>query len=102
MPTTVRQEATSHQLLTLTVDQYHRMLETGILTEGEPIELLDGLLVVKDRGGGMTLSPIHALAPLCRVPYPPDLDVRLRWSTARYVFMPRRRDECHGKTRSHP
>lgn len=61
MPTTVLQEAPSQELLTLTVEQYHRMLETGILTDGEPIELLDGLLVVKDRGRSMTLSPLHAL-----------------------------------------
>jgi Uma2 family endonuclease len=33
----------------LTVDQYHRMIETGILPEGKPIELLDGYLVRKDR-----------------------------------------------------
>ncbi len=33
----------------LTVEQYHRMIETGILTSGEPYELLDGYLVLKDR-----------------------------------------------------
>ena len=33
----------------ITVEQYHRMIETGILEEGEPIELLDGMLVRKDR-----------------------------------------------------
>ncbi len=49
------------ELVSLTVDQYHRMLETGILSEGEPIELLDGLLVRKDRGGdSMTVKPLHA------------------------------------------
>jgi len=49
------------ELVPLTVDQYHRMLETGILTEGEPIELLDGLLVRKDRGDeSMTVKPLHA------------------------------------------
>lgn len=58
---TVRHEVWPRELLTLTVDQYHRMLETGILTNGEPIELLDGLLVVKDRGRARTLSPLHAL-----------------------------------------
>lgn len=33
----------------LTVDQYRRMLEQGILPEGEPVELLNGQLVAKDR-----------------------------------------------------
>lgn len=33
----------------LTVDQYHRMIEGGILESGAPIELLDGFLVHKDR-----------------------------------------------------
>ncbi len=52
-------ESTPLELASFTVDQYHRMLETGILTDGEPIELLDGLLVFKDRGPAMTLSPKH-------------------------------------------
>ncbi len=47
------------EVVPLTVEQYHRMLETGILAEGEPIELLDGLLVPKDRGEGMTINPLH-------------------------------------------
>src|SRR5258708_30140739 len=33
----------------LTLDQYIRMIHNGILPEGEPIELLDGFLVRKDR-----------------------------------------------------
>src|SRR5947209_705088 len=33
----------------ITVDQYHRMIETGIIESGSPIELLDGMLVAKDR-----------------------------------------------------
>lgn len=48
----------------ITVDQYHSMLEQGILREGAAIELIDGLLVRKDRrdGGGsiMTVGPRHA------------------------------------------
>jgi Uma2 family endonuclease len=51
----------SFDLLPLTVTQYHRMLETGILEEGAPIELLDGFLVLKDRGDAMTVNPLHAL-----------------------------------------
>lgn len=48
------------EIVPLTVDQYHRMIEAGILVSGEPIELLDGFLVHKDRGPGMTVNPIHA------------------------------------------
>ena len=33
----------------LAVEQYEAMIETGILPEGEPIELLNGVLAVKDR-----------------------------------------------------
>jgi len=33
----------------LTVDQVHRMLDTGILRDGEPVELIEGILVQKDR-----------------------------------------------------
>lgn len=39
------------------VDDYHRMIETGILFSGQPIELLEGLLVRK-----MTILPPHATA----------------------------------------
>jgi Uma2 family endonuclease len=45
----------------LTVEQYHSMRETGILDEDEPVELIDGLLVYKDRGGAMPVSPLHSL-----------------------------------------
>ena len=62
MQAVLAEESTSHELATLSVGQYHRMLETGILADGEPIELLDGLLVVKDRGPAMTLSPMHRFA----------------------------------------
>lgn len=48
------------EIVPLTVEQYHRMIEAGILSSGEPIELLDGFLVHKDRGPGMTVNPIHA------------------------------------------
>lgn len=50
------------ELVTLTVEQYHRMLAAGVLDDGEPIELLDGVLVPKDRGDGTTMNPQHRLA----------------------------------------
>ncbi len=33
-------ESTSHELVLLTVDQYHRMLESGTLADGGGVELL--------------------------------------------------------------
>jgi Uma2 family endonuclease len=52
-------------VLPLTVEQYHRMIAERILREGEPTELIDGILVRKDRSdqGGTPMShgPRHAL-----------------------------------------
>lgn len=49
----------------LKVEQYEAMIDRGILSEGEPIELLDGLLVWKDRAKAgenpMTVGTEHAL-----------------------------------------
>lgn len=39
------------------VDEYHRMLEVGVLAEGEKVELVDGLILSKPRRG-----PAHAFA----------------------------------------
>lgn len=38
-----------------TVDRYHTMIQAGILAEDEPVELLDGCLIVK-----MTKDPPHS------------------------------------------
>jgi poly-gamma-glutamate synthesis protein (capsule biosynthesis protein) len=52
------------ELLPLSVEQYDRMIEEGILPEDTGVELLDGVLVRKDRGdaGGdpMTVGESHA------------------------------------------
>lgn len=40
----------------LSVDQYHAMIRTGILTEDDPVELLEGWLVAK-----MPKNPPHSL-----------------------------------------
>lgn len=52
----------------LTVAEYHRLIEKGVLLEGEPIELIDGLLSRKDRsdagGDGVSHSRQHALCIL--------------------------------------
>lgn len=48
----------------LTVQQYHAMIASGILREGAPVELIEGLLVRKDRrdreGDIMTVGPGHS------------------------------------------
>ncbi len=51
----------TREIVPLTVEQYHGMIEAGILAEGEPIELLDGLLVRMSRGDGRTTTPLHSL-----------------------------------------
>lgn len=44
-------------LLQLSVAQYHEMVERGILTEDDPVELLEGWLITK-----MPKNPPHAVA----------------------------------------
>lgn len=48
------------------VDEYHKMIDLGLIMEGAPIELIDGMLVYKDRrdsgGSAMTHGPRHQLA----------------------------------------
>ncbi len=46
--------APAESLWRLSVEQYHDMARQGILEDGDPIELLEGLLVAK-----MTISPSH-------------------------------------------
>lgn len=52
------------EILPLSVEQYDRMIDEGILPEDTAVELLDGVLVRKDRGdaGGdpMTVGEVHA------------------------------------------
>ena len=61
-PTTLAQRPAVERL---TVGQFHRMIEHGILPEGAPVELLDGILIRKDRsdaGGDPTMhGRRHAL-----------------------------------------
>src|SRR4051794_14702797 len=48
----------------LTIEQVEQMMKHGILKDGAPIELIDGLLVRKDRSARgedlMTHNPAHA------------------------------------------
>lgn len=41
----------------LSVDQYHQMIQSGILTDDDPVELLEGLLVQK-----MSKNPPHRMS----------------------------------------
>ena len=56
---------TAPPLMPITVDQFHLMIDSGILHGGDPIELIDGLLVRKDRSARgenlMTHNPRYAL-----------------------------------------
>src|SRR5437867_2494541 len=51
--------------VSLNVDQYHQMIRLGILADGAPVELIDGLLVWKDRSAQgtdrMSHDPRHAI-----------------------------------------
>jgi hypothetical protein len=62
----------------LTVTQLRGMLAAGILPEGQPVELIDGLLVDKDRsdqgGQPLTHGPKHASAVRRLM----DLDAKVR------------------------
>jgi Uma2 family endonuclease len=65
------------RVVPLTVKQYHQMIQHGILREGEPYELLNGLLVRKDRsaagGDPMTTGHHHVLAVKLLVELNPKL-----------------------------
>lgn len=67
MTAITRELATNPDLLyRMTVEEYHRMIESGALEEGAPFELLDGHVVRKIRGAtgttAMTVSPDHSTA----------------------------------------
>jgi len=53
-------------LARITVDQYESMLTQGVLSSGAPVELLDGLLMRKDRAARgedpMTVGTLHRIA----------------------------------------
>jgi Uma2 family endonuclease len=65
MSPTLLAQAPPPRIARITVDQYHRMIKTGILREGAPIELLDGVLVYKDRSARgkdpATVAPLHSV-----------------------------------------
>jgi hypothetical protein len=61
-----------------TVEEYHQMIRTGILAEDEPVELLDGWIVLK-----MPRNPGHDIAveksdAVIRKVLPPDWRIRIQ------------------------
>lgn len=68
MVTTFLEEAARGEapsLMPITVDLFHQMIDNGLLHDGASIELIDGLLVRKDRSARgdnvMSHSPRHAM-----------------------------------------
>ncbi|MEK6257154.1 MAG: Uma2 family endonuclease [Planctomycetota bacterium] len=59
-------EGITMNLAPLNIEQYHQMIRDGILHDGEPIELIHGVLLFKDRrdqsGGIMTHGARHLRA----------------------------------------
>jgi Uma2 family endonuclease len=67
---------TSEPIFPLTVEQYHNMIERGTLTDEDPVELIDGVLIYK-----MPKNPPHTTAVLLsveaiRILLPPGWSVR--------------------------
>jgi Uma2 family endonuclease len=66
-----------HRYFRLTVDQYHNLMESGVISEGAPYELIDGMILYKDRSAGenpTTIGRGHAWA----VTALEELNVKLR------------------------
>ena len=51
---TLKQDLPNELLWRMSIDKYHDMIRLGILTEDDPVELLEGWLVEK-----MPRNPIH-------------------------------------------
>jgi Uma2 family endonuclease len=68
------------RLAKLTVEQVHAMVECGILGEHEPLELIDGLLVYKDRSDHgedpLTIGKKHNLVVKLLARLDPELSPR--------------------------
>ncbi|VTU02041.1 Uncharacterized protein OS=Roseiflexus sp. (strain RS-1) GN=RoseRS_2740 PE=4 SV=1: Uma2 [Gemmataceae bacterium] len=58
------------------VDEYHQMIQQGILTDGEPVELLEGWMVKKMSHGTPHDSAMDAFEGLLPGLLPPDWFVR--------------------------
>ena len=59
-----------------TVDQYHRMIECGALTEDDRVELLDGMLVTKMPQGVPHVEVLEELVARCQEAFDPGTYVK--------------------------
>jgi Uma2 family endonuclease len=59
LPKTKTESIVDVPIWRISVAQYHQMIKAGILTDGDPVELLEGLLVEK-----MSKKPAHRAATL--------------------------------------
>ena len=60
------------------VDEYHRMIRGGILTEDEPVELLDGWIVIKMPRNQPHDATIHVISRVFSGLLPSGWDVRIQ------------------------
>ena len=58
--------------------EYDRLIEQGFLDEDEPIELLDGLLVVKEPQGSRHVTAVGLVADVLRTAFGPGCVVRVQ------------------------
>ena len=59
-----------------TVDQYHRMIECGALTEDDRVELLDGMLVTKVPQGVPHVEVLEELVSRCQEAFEPGTYIK--------------------------
>ena len=64
-------------LYRFSIDQYEKMLKVGILESGDPIELLDGLLVLKMTKGESHITAVHLVMEALRLALPPGWHARM-------------------------
>ena len=82
MPTAAATFA-GHDLFRLTVDQYHELMDAGILMSGDPVELLEGVLVQK-----MTINPPHTgTVRRCRNQLEPTLPDGWRYRSEQPIML---------------
>ena len=66
------------EIWALSVEQYHQMIRQGILPDGAPVELIDGLLVWKDRSAHGSDPRSHGPRHGLTIKRLQRLDVRLK------------------------
>lgn len=62
----------------LTTDDYHRLIEAGILTEDDRVELIDGRNTPMDAVGGAHVYTVNRLTRLFATAVPADVEVSVQ------------------------